>query len=255
MLERHAAVAQAIVVPAPDDIKGQIPIAFIVPRRGSTPTAAQIEEYALEHGPTYAHPRFVEFMDRLPALSGFERKSTGPRSRRRPLASRAPLAAATSMNPYLDHLIWVCADLEHGARRFEALTGVRPRYGGVHASGMTHNALVGLGSRCYFEILAPVGPAGPADDHWCRLARAAEEPRILTYCLRSPRRCRTRLDLRGVRLAERSGREQRPHHPGRSSLALAVVGTVRRTVRLRLSILHRLARLAAPRGVSWRCAA
>ncbi len=33
MLERNAAVAQAIVVPAPDDIKGQIPIAFIVPRR------------------------------------------------------------------------------------------------------------------------------------------------------------------------------------------------------------------------------
>jgi long-chain acyl-CoA synthetase len=35
LLERHAAVAQAIVVPAPDDIKGQIPIAFIVPRGGA----------------------------------------------------------------------------------------------------------------------------------------------------------------------------------------------------------------------------
>src|ERR1700733_14334685 len=66
MLERHAAVAQAIVVPAPDDIKGQIPIAFIVPRRGTAPTAAQIKEYALEHGPAYAHPRFIEFKDRLP---------------------------------------------------------------------------------------------------------------------------------------------------------------------------------------------
>jgi len=72
MLEQHAAVAQAIVVPAPDDIKGQIPIAFIVPRRGSAPTVAQIKEYALEHGPAYAHPRFIEFMDRLP-LSGTEK--------------------------------------------------------------------------------------------------------------------------------------------------------------------------------------
>ena len=42
------------------------------------------------------------------------------------------------MNPYLDHIIWACADLEHGSRRFEALTGVHPRYGGVHASGLTH---------------------------------------------------------------------------------------------------------------------
>jgi long-chain acyl-CoA synthetase len=72
MLERHAAVAQAIVVPAPDDIKGQIPVAFIVPRPGSAPTAAQIKEYALEHGPAYAHPRFIEFLDNLP-VSGTEK--------------------------------------------------------------------------------------------------------------------------------------------------------------------------------------
>jgi hypothetical protein len=91
------------------------------------------------------------------------------------------------LNSYLDHIIWACADLERGSRRFEALTGVRPRYGGVHASGLTHNALVGLGNRCYLEILAPVGPAGPGDDHWCRLARGAQEPQVLTYCLRSPR--------------------------------------------------------------------
>jgi acyl-CoA synthetase (AMP-forming)/AMP-acid ligase II len=72
MLERHAAVAQAIVVPAPDDIKGQIPIAFIVPRPGAAPTAAQIKEYALQHGPAYAHPRFIKFLDRLP-VSGTEK--------------------------------------------------------------------------------------------------------------------------------------------------------------------------------------
>ena len=91
------------------------------------------------------------------------------------------------MNSYLDHIIWACSDLEYGSRRFEALTGVQPRFGGVHASGLTHNALVGLGNRCYLEILAPVGPAGPGDDAWCRLARAAREPRIMTYCLRSAR--------------------------------------------------------------------
>ncbi len=72
MLERHPAVAQAIVVPAPDDIKGQIPIAFIVPRPGLSPTAAQIKEYALDNGPAYAHPRFVEFLDTLP-VSGTQK--------------------------------------------------------------------------------------------------------------------------------------------------------------------------------------
>ncbi len=91
------------------------------------------------------------------------------------------------MNSYLDHIIWACDDLERGSRQFETRTGVRPRYGGVHASGLTHNALIGLGNRCYLEILAPVGPAGPGDDHWCQIARTAHEPQILTYCLRSPR--------------------------------------------------------------------
>ena len=66
LLERHSAVAQAIVVPAPDDIKGQIPIAFIVPRSGSAASAEDIKQYALREGPAFAHPRFVEFMAQLP---------------------------------------------------------------------------------------------------------------------------------------------------------------------------------------------
>jgi acyl-CoA synthetase (AMP-forming)/AMP-acid ligase II len=66
LLERHAAVAQAIVVPAPDDIKGQIPVAFIVPRRGAEPSAEEIKQYALREGPAFAHPRFVQFIPNLP---------------------------------------------------------------------------------------------------------------------------------------------------------------------------------------------
>ncbi len=110
------------------------------------------------------------------------------------------------MNPHLDHVIWACHDLERASRRFETLTGIRPQYGGTHASGLTHNALVGLGERCYLEILAPaeraapvapVAPVAPAeraapvaaapprDDDWCRFARAAVEPRLFTYCMRS----------------------------------------------------------------------
>lgn len=91
------------------------------------------------------------------------------------------------MNEDLDHIIWACRDLDAGSRRFEALTGVRPHYGGVHASGVTHNALVALGGRCYLEILAPVRAPAPNDDAWTRIARAAQEPRLLTYCMRSRR--------------------------------------------------------------------
>jgi long-chain acyl-CoA synthetase len=65
LLERHPCVAQAIVVPAPDDIKGQIPVAFIVPR-GERPDAEEIRQFALEHGPAYAHPRLIAWRDALP---------------------------------------------------------------------------------------------------------------------------------------------------------------------------------------------
>jgi Glyoxalase-like domain len=91
------------------------------------------------------------------------------------------------MHEHLDHIIWACSDLEQGTRRFEELTGIRPRFGGVHTGGLTHNALVAIGPRCYLEILAPTGAARAEDDSWCRMARGAREPRLLTYCLRGPR--------------------------------------------------------------------
>lgn len=65
LLERHPDVAQAAVVSAPDDIKGHIPVAFIVPRSGSQVTSEEIIRYALAHGPAYAHPRIIVFSDQL----------------------------------------------------------------------------------------------------------------------------------------------------------------------------------------------
>jgi Glyoxalase-like domain len=96
------------------------------------------------------------------------------------------LRNAAVTNPYLDHIIWAHNDLESATKAFESLTGIRPRYGGMHASGLTHNALVGLGGRCYLEILAPVDPTGTQDDEWTRFARTATGPRLFTYCMRSP---------------------------------------------------------------------
>jgi long-chain acyl-CoA synthetase len=69
MLERHPDVAQAAVVPLDDEIKGQKPVAFVVPKRGHAPSADDVKSFALANAPAYAHPRFVWFVDELPLAS------------------------------------------------------------------------------------------------------------------------------------------------------------------------------------------
>jgi long-chain acyl-CoA synthetase len=66
LLERHPAILQAAVLPAVDEIKGQIPIAFVVKTADTVVTADEVKAFALEHGPAYAHPRAVVFLDTLP---------------------------------------------------------------------------------------------------------------------------------------------------------------------------------------------
>jgi acyl-CoA synthetase (AMP-forming)/AMP-acid ligase II len=66
MLETHPAIAQAVVLPVNDEIKGQIPAAFIVPRSGHSLTVDEVKQFALQRGPAYQHPRFVEFLQEMP---------------------------------------------------------------------------------------------------------------------------------------------------------------------------------------------
>jgi long-chain acyl-CoA synthetase len=69
MLERHASVAQAAVVPIEDDIKGQKPVAFIIRKAGQALDENDVKQFALAHAPAYQHPRFVWFVDELPLAS------------------------------------------------------------------------------------------------------------------------------------------------------------------------------------------
>jgi long-chain acyl-CoA synthetase len=69
LLETHAGVAQAAVVPIEDDIKGQKPVAFVVPKDGQAPDAEDIKAFVLANAPAYAHPRFVWLVDELPLAS------------------------------------------------------------------------------------------------------------------------------------------------------------------------------------------
>jgi acyl-CoA synthetase (AMP-forming)/AMP-acid ligase II len=69
LLERHPAVHQAVVVPVPDDLKGQLPVAFVRPETGAQLSEEEVKRFALEHGPAYAHPRRVWLVDEIPLAS------------------------------------------------------------------------------------------------------------------------------------------------------------------------------------------
>lgn len=66
MLEQHPDIDQAVVVPVPDDIKGEKPVAFVLRRPGSTLTETQVRAFALENAAAYQHPRQVWFVDTMP---------------------------------------------------------------------------------------------------------------------------------------------------------------------------------------------
>jgi long-chain acyl-CoA synthetase len=69
MLERHPDIAQAAVVPIDDEIKGQKPVAFVIPTSGRQPSDEDVKRFALANAPPYQHPRFVWFVDELPLAS------------------------------------------------------------------------------------------------------------------------------------------------------------------------------------------
>jgi acyl-CoA synthetase (AMP-forming)/AMP-acid ligase II len=85
MLERHPAVLQAAVVPVPDEIKGQIPIAFVVLRDRSLPLE-ELKRFSLASGPAFSHPRAFVVVDELPVASTHKLD-------KRPLMARALEAA------------------------------------------------------------------------------------------------------------------------------------------------------------------
>lgn len=88
LVERMAGVHQAAVVPVPDEIKGTLPFAFVVRQPGAKINGDDVRRFALEHGPAYAHPRFVEFRDEIPLAA------TNKPDRKRLTAEAIPIARA-----------------------------------------------------------------------------------------------------------------------------------------------------------------
>jgi acyl-CoA synthetase (AMP-forming)/AMP-acid ligase II len=95
ILEAHPAVAQASVVPVADDIKGQVPVAYVVSAPGTAASAEELKAHALANGPAYQHPRFIAFLDALP-LAGtnkIDRAALTARAAREFGAARAAQSA------------------------------------------------------------------------------------------------------------------------------------------------------------------
>ncbi len=54
------------MVPAPHEVKGEVPVAFVVAREAGKTTEEDVRRFFLERGAPYAHPRKVVFLDALP---------------------------------------------------------------------------------------------------------------------------------------------------------------------------------------------
>ena len=66
ILLRHANIRDACVVPAPHDIKGFVPVAFVTEREQGRTTEQELKDFFLRQGAAYAHPRRVQFLSALP---------------------------------------------------------------------------------------------------------------------------------------------------------------------------------------------
>jgi long-chain acyl-CoA synthetase len=66
LLFRHPAIADAVVVPAPHQVKGYVPAAMVVLRDGAAATPEALKQFCLANGPAYAHPRRIDIVAELP---------------------------------------------------------------------------------------------------------------------------------------------------------------------------------------------
>ena len=86
----------------------------------------------------------------------------------------------------LDHLVYAAPDLEVATSGLERRLGFRPDYGGKHAGGLTHNAILSLGQGSYLEIIAPVPGAEALASSLPFGLGSLTAPRLVTWAAAPP---------------------------------------------------------------------
>ena len=66
ILEQDSRIAECCVVPVPDEVKGQKPVAFVVLAEGREMQDEDVKAVALAQAPAYMHPREVYFLATMP---------------------------------------------------------------------------------------------------------------------------------------------------------------------------------------------
>ena len=84
----------------------------------------------------------------------------------------------------LGHLLWEELRLSEGERRFAALTGVNPAFGGNHSDMGTHNSLLSLSQGKYLEIIA-LDPAHLKAAHLPEETLSNFKPRLFAFGVRT----------------------------------------------------------------------
>ncbi|WP_392750780.1 AMP-binding protein [Streptomyces sp. LN590] len=84
-LLRHPQVAEAAVVGRPDELRGQVVVAYVVPREGAAPSADDLRTYMKGELAPHKCPRVIEFLPALPRtatgkLQRFRLRSEADRS-------------------------------------------------------------------------------------------------------------------------------------------------------------------------------
>jgi long-chain acyl-CoA synthetase len=65
----HPDIVDVAVVPMPDDVKGEVPVAFVVERAAGAARESDVKEFFLKHGAPYMHPRRVFVLPEMPLTS------------------------------------------------------------------------------------------------------------------------------------------------------------------------------------------
>ena len=69
VLMRHPGVADVAVVAMADDLKGEVPVAFVIEKVAGRTDAEELKQFFLANGAAYMHPRRVFLVDEMPLTS------------------------------------------------------------------------------------------------------------------------------------------------------------------------------------------